>query len=405
MVAVHTPEQFWPIFGTLTFDQSVAEGVADLHPHVVASGTGSDEQGEPNRFVIFGSSQSARIATIEKRNLIEDYDPETSPRGAVVMMGNPNRGNGGLLERFNGLFIPILGVTFDGATPTNGPVDPGDPDDPTDDTFVYPTEDYATVRRLGRLPGRAVNFLATANAIAGIALLHSDYLSSSVSDPLYQGTLGDTNYYVIPTKHLPLLMVGPDRIPSPIVTALDAPMRVLVERAYRRDINPGTPTPARLISFTNPIEDLVNFVVAIPTGIDDAIAEAANDPTSRPLGTAAVTSPFGVGGPDLPDPPPGVTPSLAAAPGPQPKREKKKKKKFFYKPGRRPKRGRRWPNRLPRPSRSMRRRRTRRPTMTPSRTRPPTPRGRPSQRPTRRSAVGPVRDQAAAASADSPWPD
>ena len=27
VVAVHTPEQFWPIFGTLTFDQSVAEGV------------------------------------------------------------------------------------------------------------------------------------------------------------------------------------------------------------------------------------------------------------------------------------------------------------------------------------------------------------------------------------------
>ncbi len=316
VVAVHTPEEFWPIFGTRTFDQSVAQGVADLHPHVVASGTGSDEEGEPNRFVIFGSSQSARIATIEKRNLIENYDPETSPRGAIVMIGNPNRGNGGILERFNGLFIPILGVTFDGATPTNGPVDPGDPDDPTDDAFVYPTEDYARqYAGWEDFPIEPLNFLATANAIAGIALLHSDYLSDSVADPLYQGTLGDTNYYIIPTKHLPLLMVlDLIGIPSPIVTALDAPMRVAVERAYRRDINPGTPTPARLISFTNPIEDLVNFVVAIPTGIDDAIAEAANDPTFRPLGTAAVTSPFGVGGPDLPDPPPGVTPSLAAAP-------------------------------------------------------------------------------------------
>ena len=69
-----------------------------------------------------------------------------------------------------------------------------------------------------------------------------------------------------------------------------------------------------MISLTNPINDVVNFVVAIPTGFDDAIAEANNDPTFRPLGTTAVTSPFGVGGPDLPEPPPGVTPSLAAAP-------------------------------------------------------------------------------------------
>ena len=316
VVAVHTSEDFWPVFGTLTFDQSVAQGVADLHPYVVASGTGTDPLGDPNTFVIFGNSSSARIATIEKRNLIENYDAETSPRGAIVMIGNPNRGNGGILERFNPLFIPILGVTFDGATPTNSPVEPGDPDDPTDDTFVYPTEDY--VRQYAgweEFPVAPLNFVATANAIAGIVLLHSDYFSDSVGDPLYQGTLGDTNYYIIPTKHLPLLMVLDQiGIPSPIVTALDAPMRVVVERAYRRDINPGTPTRARLISLTNPINDVVNFVVAIPTGFDDAIAEANNDPTFRPLGTAAVTSPFGVGGPDLPEPPPGVTPSLAAAP-------------------------------------------------------------------------------------------
>ncbi len=316
VVAVRTPEEFWPIFGTLTFDQSVADGVADLHPHVVASGTGRDPQNNPNTFVIFGYSSSARIATIEKRNLIENYDAETSPRGAIVMIGNPNRGNGGILKRFEPFFIPILGVTFDGATPTNSPVDPGDPDDPSDDTFVYPTEDY--VRQYAGwedFPVAPLNFLATANAIAGIVLLHGDYFSDSVGDPLYQGTLGDTNYYIIPTPHLPLLMVLDQiGIPSPIVTAMDAPMRVLVERAYRRDINPGTPTRARLISLTNPINDVVNFVVAIPTGIDDAIAEANNDPTFRPLGTTAVTSPFGVGGPDLPEPPPGVTPSLAAAP-------------------------------------------------------------------------------------------
>ena len=58
-----------------------------------------------------------------------------------------------------------------------------------------------------------------------------------------------------------------------------------------------------LLPFLNPVQAILNIIVAIPTGIDDAIAEATGDPTNRPLGTAPVTSPFGVGGPELPEPP------------------------------------------------------------------------------------------------------
>ena len=36
-------------------------------------------------------------------------------------MSNPNRPNGGILERFVGAYIPILGVTFSGAMTTNSP--------------------------------------------------------------------------------------------------------------------------------------------------------------------------------------------------------------------------------------------------------------------------------------------
>lgn len=69
--------------------------------------------GEP--IVIYGYSQSARIATIEKRHLAaENPDLPVS----FVLIANPNRPNGGILQRFEGAYIPILGVTFDGATPT-----------------------------------------------------------------------------------------------------------------------------------------------------------------------------------------------------------------------------------------------------------------------------------------------
>ena len=58
-----------------------------------------------------------------------------------------------------------------------------------------------------------------------------------------------------------------------------------------------------LLPFRNPVQAIVNILRAIPVGVDDAIAEASGNPDNRPLGTDPVTSPFGVGGPELPAPP------------------------------------------------------------------------------------------------------
>ena len=68
--------------------------------------------------------------------------------------------------------------------------------------------------------------------------------------------------------------------------------------------------PVGLLPFTDPIQAIFNILLAIPTGIDDALSELTGNPTFRPLGTAVVTSPFGVGGPALPDPPPPLTTSV-----------------------------------------------------------------------------------------------
>src|SRR5690606_21388065 len=106
------PGEFWPATGldSLTFDASVAAGQAMLTPMV----DGAIESDTP--IVVFGHSQSAVIATKEKQRLLAEYPaPDTAPDVTFVMVANPNRPNGGLLARFPGLYIPILGVTFNGA--------------------------------------------------------------------------------------------------------------------------------------------------------------------------------------------------------------------------------------------------------------------------------------------------
>ena len=126
------------------------------------------------------------------------------------------RPNGGFLSRGpEGLTIPILGVTFYGATPTDS-CETGD---------CYETVDVAA--QYDGLGGDAAvgltNVLAVLNAVMGYVLLHGDMQNASFDDALYQGSYGDTDYYIVPTKRLPILMPFEGFIPSPILTALDAP--------------------------------------------------------------------------------------------------------------------------------------------------------------------------------------
>jgi hypothetical protein len=261
--AVNTPEQFMPVSGVMPFDQSVGQGVTNLDQAMAAQPAGES-------LVVFGYSQSARIASIQKGNLAAAGS--TLP-ASFVLIGNPNRPNGGVLERFEGLNIPILGVTFDGATPTN-----------TNFQTVDVTRQYDGY---SDFPNNPLNPFATANAIAGIQYEHGDYQSVGLGDALYQGSYGDTDYYMIPSQRLPLLMPLQDAgVPSPIITILDAPTRVLVEAGYDRTISPGA------------LKTGTNFIIAIPTGIDDGAQEAAN---IRPFGTAPIDqrSPYGVGGPPV----------------------------------------------------------------------------------------------------------
>ncbi|MBI5338376.1 MAG: PE-PPE domain-containing protein [Mycolicibacterium rufum] len=319
LVAVYTPEQFRFVTGIfdMTFDESVAVGQANLDDCVGGTActvtlapyteTGSQPVADGS-YVIFGYSESSTIASIQKLQLIAH---PVAPTVDFLLVANPNRPNGGILERFVGAYIPILGVTFSGATPTFSP-------QPTPLTTVDVARQYDG---WADFPTNPLNLLSDVNAFAGTVLLHGKYFG--VGTPQLQGQYQDSTYYLIPRPVTPLLMplTWIPLVGKPLAIALDPATRVLVETGYDRTINPGQPTPAKPFYAPNLIRTARNFAVAIPTGWDDAISYVTGDPGCRPFHTAIPSSPYGVGGPPMytgavdpyGDPTPYLEPSVPAS--------------------------------------------------------------------------------------------
>jgi hypothetical protein len=298
LVAVYTPEQLRPFTGLadMTFDDSVAEGVINLddcvrgNACIVTEDPYTSTSIRPltdTSYVISGMSQSAVIASFEKSYLIAHPVADTTV--SFVLTANPNRPNGGFLARFVGAYIPFLGMSFNGSTPTNSP-------QPAPLTTVDITQQYDA---WSDFPTNPLNLLASLNAFMGSLYLHHRYLDID-TPALLQGHYQDTTYYLAPTRLLPLLVpvAALPVIGMPIAQLLDAPLRVLVEAGYDRTINPGQPTPAKYLYAPNPITTAINFAVAIPTGWDDAISYVSGDPLNRPFRTEPQPV-YGVGGPPV----------------------------------------------------------------------------------------------------------
>lgn len=299
-VAVYGPEDFFPL-GRLTFDRSVAAGQANLRRCIAAApdcvfnpDVGSAAPRADDSVEVFGYSQSAVIASLAKRDLIAGYRPG-DPAVSFLLVANPMRPNGGILMRFAGWpTIPILGVSFDGASPT-------DSADLGDGRFAYPTVDI--VRQYdalgGDFPLRPLNLLATVNALMGYGLQHGETVDVPFAEARYQGREGDTTYRMITADIVPLLEPLAPFVPAPILHALDAPLRVLIENAYDRDIGPGTPTRARWWPVHDAARLARDLLRSVPVAVDNLVEGFGG---RRILGTTA-PGPFGVGKPDLPSDP------------------------------------------------------------------------------------------------------
>jgi hypothetical protein len=289
-VAVTTPEELWPLTGVLrllvsavgppyagfdspvwpdepwwklsglfdlTYDQSVQAGVADLETSMAAHGN--------DHLVIYGISQGAVVANVEKQKIAAQYPAgTTAPNIDFVLSGDPNVPNGGLYARFPGFYIPGLDWSFNGPEPT---------DTPFDTTVI--TRQYDAFADFPLYP---LNVVADLNAVLGFVYAHMYDLDVSLApdpstSPSTQSQHGDTTYYFFPTADLPLF--GPLRtlgVPESLIDVVEPFFRVLVELGYDRSIPPWEPTPARLIPPLNPAKVIVDLVNAIGEGINNALA-------------------------------------------------------------------------------------------------------------------------------------
>ncbi|MCB0927364.1 MAG: PE-PPE domain-containing protein [Mycobacterium sp.] len=228
------PASIWPVStGYLSdpkWNDSVTQGVQKL----TAENRGTGD-------VVFGFSQGAVVASKYKAD-----HPSTAanPGPTYVLVENPSRPNGGVMARFAGLTVPIMDLTFSGATPVG---DEASPSKTVDVARQY--DGWAD------FPTYPLNLLATANAIMGIVLVHGKTQTELTgqnlvdakgndTDSMYYQKHGDTTYYLIRTDTLPLLM--PVAAISPqLAAALDPPLRALIETGYDRT-DYSKPTTAQL---------------------------------------------------------------------------------------------------------------------------------------------------------------
>lgn len=241
-VAQYTPEQWWPFIGNLSLDQSIAQGVTLLNNGINA------ELQNGHDVVVFGYSQSAAVATNEIRALMA-LPPGQAPdpsRLAFTLIGNINNPNGGVLERYVGLYLPFLDMSFNGATPPDSPYQ----------TYMY-TGQYDGYAHNPQYP---LNILSDLNAFMGIRWVHNAYpftaaeVANAVPLPTSPGYTGNTHYYMFLTQDLPLLQ--PIRaipfVGTPIAELIQPDLRVLVDLGYGYGYA-DVPTLASLFAPINPI--------------------------------------------------------------------------------------------------------------------------------------------------------
>jgi hypothetical protein len=268
-VAVTTPE-------TVPVDPSLQTGVADLqaamaHQQLV-------DPGQP--YLIEGYSQGAILVADEKDALADmKAAGQPIPNVTMALFGSPNRPDGGLLERFDGLYVPGVELSANGAEPT--------------DTGIPTIDISGQYDAAADFPQYPINLLADLNAVLGLIYVHGDYggldqsvipgatftpLTGPFADEYVLGSTeivkqvnGDTTFYFIPTTELPLL--GPLLtlgVPESVLNIVQPALQVLIEAGYDRSLPLGDPTPAQLIPTLDPVTFILEFAKAVVEGANNA---------------------------------------------------------------------------------------------------------------------------------------
>ncbi|MGV0815617.1 PE-PPE domain-containing protein [Mycolicibacterium boenickei] len=290
--------EFWPFpfegWGGLEgakWNVSVASGVNSLNDQLDLAAPDDD-----NPVVIFGYSQGATVTSIVKTQLSEEYGGVIPDWINFVVIGNPNRPNGGLFERLAALgTVPILDATFGNPTPTDTAPD-----------GVINTDDIALqYDGVADAPSWLLNPLALVNALAGFEYTHPTYLApdgddlptdtpygytpeqmqaaienaqASCTAATHCQVHGDTRYITLPAKTLPIMQpfldlaaaTGTSAVVIPIVDLISPMAQTLIETGYDRT-DYGKPTPFQLLPKVDPVKLVSDLVNDIPEGINAAL--------------------------------------------------------------------------------------------------------------------------------------
>ncbi len=287
-LALDMPAEAFPTSGihNLTFDKSVSEGVTILDNAItqqIAAG---------NNVVAFGYSQSATVSSLEISKLaaLPAGLRPTTGQLSFVLTGDPNNPNGGLFERFNGLSMPSLGLTFSGATPDN----------------VYPTTVYTKAYDgYADFPRYPINLVSDVNALLGIYYVHTAYpdlTSAQVGSAVHLQTQGSTltDYYMIPTDNLPLLqpLRGIPIIGTPLADLLQPDLKVIVnlgygDPSYGYSTSPANvPTPFGLFPHVAPATILSDLVTGTQQGVSQFSSDIGSSLSSASLSALSNAASF-----------------------------------------------------------------------------------------------------------------
>lgn len=191
-------------------DSSIANGVDALVSLMART---------PDVDRLVGSSQAALVIIAALRE-----HPEIMPDSGltVYLIGNPGRARTGGSVRYNGAYVPILGLTNKGAIRQDLP--------------GLSVIDVAFAYDLVADSPNPANFLAVMNAALGGIIWHAAYGDVDMTDPdILVRQIGNTTQYLLPVDRLPLLAGLYNFGLTALADAIAPGLRAMIEAGHDRE--------------------------------------------------------------------------------------------------------------------------------------------------------------------------
>ncbi|WP_142253833.1 PE-PPE domain-containing protein [Mycobacterium sp. NS-7484] len=282
------------------FDRQQADGVDSLDRQLrqalaaeKAKEAGPDADGEA-RVVVVGYSSSADVVLKELQALQAQRDAGAADaldpdEVSFLVMGNPDRPNGGILARFPAFTLPIAGVTFGGSSPH------------TD----YQITDISWEYDLASDAPAYLNPLSFANGVLGFFYQHSFYFgldpnTTDTDSVVFDGYDDKGNRYItISARHLALLQPFYDiGVPIRVLDAVEPTLKVLIDLGYDRDTKPWetkrlelAPPPEQVAAALPELQKALTEGAQIALGIKEP--PSADDPDTENATLAVIENVLG----------------------------------------------------------------------------------------------------------------